>query len=243
MRWVRQARKQDLLSDDHFTVDGTLIDAWASMKSFQPIEPSQDSGKPPQDGGSNPNVDFRGERCSNKAHRSRTDPEARLMRKGLGKEARLSFLGHALMENKNGLCIDLKVNKATGYAEREAALDMLSRQVRKRVHPKTLGADKGYHASDFVDGLRSMNMTPHIAQAKSRNTSGLDGRTTRHAGYAVSQRIRKRVEEIFGWFKTVGGLRKTRFRGVERTQEYVFMLGAAYNLLRMSQLVPTGGGT
>ena len=240
---VRQARKQDLLSDDHFTVDGTLIDAWASMKSFQPIEPSQDSGKPPQDGGSNPNADFRGERCSNKAHRSRTDPEARLMRKGLGKEARLSFLGHALMENKNGWCIDLKVNKATGYAEREAALDMLSRQVRKRVHPKTLGADRGYHASDFVDGLRSMNMTPHIAQAKNRNTSGLDGRTTRHAGYAVSQRIRKRVEEIFGWFKTVGGLRKTRFRGVERTQEYVFMLGAAYNLLRMSQLVPTGGGT
>lgn len=236
---VRQARRQDLLSDDHFTVDGTLIDAWASMKSFQPTETSKDSGKPPKDGGRNAGSDFRGEKRSNKTHQSRTDPEARLMRKGPGKEARLSFLGHALMENRNGLCIDLKVNEATGYAEREAALAMLSRQGRKQVHPKTLGADKGYHASDFVDGLRGKNIIPHIAQAKNRKTPGLDGRTTRHADYVVSQRIRKRVEEIFGWFKTVGGLRKTRFRGVERTQEYVFMLGAAYNLLRMSKLVPT----
>lgn len=240
---VRQARKQDLLSDDHFTVDGTLIDAWASMKSFQPAESQKDSGKPPQDGGSNANVDFRGEKRSNKTHRSRTDPQARLMRKGPGKEARLSFLGHALMENRNGLCIDLKVNQATGYAEREAALDMLDRQSKKRVRPKTLGADKGYHASDFVSGLRSRKIIPHIAQAKNRKTPGLDKRTTGHAGYAISQKIRKRVEEIFGWFKTVGGLRKTRFRGVERTQECTFMVGAAYNLLRMSKLAPVGGAT
>lgn len=236
---VGQARKQDLLSDDHFTVDGTMIDAWASLKSFKP----EDSGKPPEEGSRNSDVDFRGEKRSNKTHQSTTDPEARLMRKGPGKEARLSFLGHALMENRNGLCIDIKINEATGYAEREAALDMLERQSKKRVRPKTLGADKGYHASDFVSALRSRNIIPHIAQAKNRKTPGLDKRTTRHAGYAISQRIRKRVEEIFGWFKTVGGLRKTRFRGVERTQEYTFMVGAAYNLLRMSKLAPTGGAT
>jgi len=232
---VGQARKQDLLSDDHFTVDGTMIDAWASLKSFKPKE--EGSGKPSEDGGSNPDVDFRGEKRSNKTHQSTTDPEARLMRKGNGKEARLSFLGHALMENKNGLCIDIKINEATGYAEREAALDMLKRQSKKRVCPKTLGADKGYHASDFVSALRSRNIVPHIAQAKNRKTPGLDKRTARHAGYAISQRIRKRVEEIFGWFKTVGGLR------IERTQEYTFMVGAAYNLLRMSKLAPTGGAT
>ena len=240
---VHQARKQDLLSDDHFTVDGTLIDAWASMKSFQEKESQRDSDNPPKDGGRNSDKDFRGEKRSNQTHRSTTDPEARLMRKGPGKEAKLSFLGHALMENRSGLCIDLKVNEATGHAERQAALDMLSRQSRKRVHPKTLGADKGYHASDFVGALRGKNIIPHIAQAKNRKTPGLDQRTARHAGYKVSQRIRKRVEEIFGWFKTVGGLRKTRFRGVERTQECAFMVGAAYNLLRISKLVPAGGVT
>lgn len=240
---VRQARKQDLLSDDHFTVDGTLIDAWASMKSFQPKETGDSSSKPPASGGSNPEVDFRGEKRSNQTHESTTDKEARLMRKGPGKEARLSFSGHALMENRNGLCIDLKINEATGHAERQAALAMLSRQGRKRVRPKTLGGDKGYHASDFIHALRCKRIIPHIARVKNRKTSGLDGRTTRHAGYAVSQRIRKRVEEIFGWFKTVGGLRKTRFRGIERTQEYAFMVGAAYNLLRMSKLVPAAGMT
>ena len=238
---VREARKQDLLSDDHFTVDGTLIDAWASLKSFRPKD--DDSGKPSGGGGSNPDVDFHGEKRSNKTHRSTTDPESRLMRKGAGKEAKLSFAGHALMENRNGLCIDLKINEATGHAERQAALAMLSRQGRKRVHPKTLGADKGYHASDFVEALRKKEIIPHVAQIKNRKTYGLDGRTTRHAGYAISQRIRKRVEEIFGWMKTVGGLRKTRCRGVERTQEHALMVGAAYNLLRMGKLLPRPGTT
>ena len=149
------------------------------------------------------------------------------MRKGLGKEAKLSFSGHALMENRNGLCIDLQIGEATQRSERQAALAMLSRQGRKRVRPKTLRADKEYHASDFVDALRCKDISPHIAQVKNRETSGLDGRTTGHARYAVSQRIRKWVEEIFGWFKTVGGLRKTRFRGIQRTQEYAFMVGAA----------------
>lgn len=239
---VREARKQDLLSDEHFTVDGTLIDAWASTKSFQPKE-TDDSDKQPKGGGRNPTVDFHGEKRSNQTHQSTTDPEARLMRKGPGKEAKLSFSGHALMENRNGLCIDLKINEATGHAEREAALSMLSRQGRKRVRPKTMGADKGYHSSDFINALRCKDIIPHIARVKNRKTYGLDGRTTRQAGYAVSQRIRKRVEEIFGWFKTVGGLRKTRFRGIERTQEYAFLVGAAYNLLRMSKLVPAGGVT
>lgn len=212
---VRQARQQDLLSDDHY-----------------------DSDNPPKGGGRNPTVDFHGENRSNQTHQSTTDKEARLMRKGSGKEARLSFSGHALMENRNGLCVDLSVGEATGRAEREAALAMLSRQGRKRVCPKTLGADKGYHASDFIDALRGKNIIPHIARVRNRKTSGLDGRTTRHAGYTVSQRIRKWVEEIFGWFKTVGGLRKTQFKGIKRTQEYAFMVGAAYNLIRMSKLIP-----
>lgn len=240
---VRQARRQDLLSDDHFTVDGTLIDAWASMKSFQSKEIQTGSGKPPRDGGSNSTSDFRGEKRSNKTHQSTTDPESRLMRKGLGKEAKLSFSGHALMENRNGLCVDLKINEATGHAERKAALSMLSRQGRKRVRPKSLGADKGYHSADFIDALRRKNIIPHIDEVKNRKPSGLDRRTTRHANYAISQRIRKRVEEIFGWFKTVGGLRKTRFKGIARKQDYTFMVGAAYNLLRMSKLAPIGAVT
>ena len=240
---VREARKQDLLSDEHFTVDGTLIDAWASMKSFQPKETGGGSGNPPPGGGRNATLDFKGEKRSNQTHQSRTDPEARLMRKSFGQTAKLSFSGHALMENRNGLCIDLQIGEATHRSERRAALSMLSRQGRKRVRPKTLGADKGYHSADFIDALRRKNIIPHIAEVKNRSTPGLDGRTTRHAGYGISQRIRKRVEEIFGWFKTVGGLRKTRFRGIERTQEYAFMVGAAYNLLRMSKLSPGLGAT
>lgn len=240
---VRQARKQDLLSDDHFTVDGTLIDAWASLKSFRSQESKEGSGQPPQDGGRNSMADYRGEKRSNKTHRSTTDPQARLMRKSYGQEAKLSFAGHALMENRNGLCMDLKINEATGHAERQGALAMLDRQEGKGALPKTLGADKGYHASDFVFALRGKKIIPHIARAKNRKTPGLDGRTTRHAGYAVSQKIRKRVEEIFGWMKTIGGLRKTRFRGIERTQEYAFIVGAAYNLLRMSKLSPGLGAT
>jgi len=205
---IRQAREHKLLSDDHFTVDGTLIESWASLKSFQPKDAKRRKKMPPDDPG-NPSVDFKGQKRSNKTHQSTTDPEARLMRKSFGQTAKLSFSGHVLMENRNGLCLDMKIGEATHKSERRAALSMLSRQGRKRVRPKTLGADKGYHFSDFIHALRRKEIIPHIAEVKNRNTPGLDGRTTRREGYAVSQRIRKRVEEIFGWLKTVGGLRNT----------------------------------
>ncbi len=232
---VCYARAADLLSDEHFTVDGTLIEAWASLKSFKPNAPIEAPAAPPDDPG-NPSVDFHGEKRANATHQSTTDPEARLARKGKGKEAKLSFSGHVLMENRHGLCVELRLEPATGTAERDAAERMLDRQARKGVSPTTLGADKGYHATAFVQGLRDRQIRPHIAQVTGRGTPGLDGRTTRHHGYALSQRIRKRVEEIFGWMKTVGGLRKTRFRGLARTELYMHFVGAAYNLLRISRL-------
>ncbi len=232
---VRYARTEGLLSDEHFTVDGTLIEAWASLKSFTPRGSGPAPGGPPDDPG-NPTVNFHGERRSNATHQSTTDPEARLARKGKGKEAKLCFSGHVLMENRHGLCVDLRVDPATGLAEREAALRMLARQARKRVRPRTLGADKGYHTRDFVQCLRHRRIRPHLAQVSGRHTPGLDGRTTRHAGYALSQRIRKRVEEIFGWLKPIGGLRKSRFRGRARTEQYALLAGAAYNLLRIGRL-------
>ncbi len=216
-------------------MDGTLIEAWASLKSFKPKEPTKGSSAPPDDPG-NPSVDFHGEKRSNATHQSTTDPEARLARKGKGKEAKLSFSGHVLMENRHGLCVELRLEPATGTAEREAAEQMLARQARKGIHPTTLGADKGYHATGFVQTLRDRHIRPHIAQVTGRRTPGLDGRTTRHQGYALSQRIRKRVEEIFGWMKTIGGLHKTRFRGRARTELYAHFVGAAYNLLRISRL-------
>jgi IS5 family transposase len=228
---VSEARKRGLLSDEHFTVDGTLIEAWASMKSFKPKD-----GPPSAGGGSSGGmVDFRGERRTNDTHESTTDNEAKLMRKGKGKEARLSYGGHALMENRSGLCVDIKVRSAL-ETETEAAKDMLSRQARKRVRPTTLGADKGYHTKDFVAHLRKKKIVPHIAQIEGRTTPGLDARTTRHAGYAISQRKRKRVEEIFGWMKAYGGLRRTMARGLARVQLHAYIVGAAYNLLRMSRL-------
>lgn len=234
---VRLARKAGLLSDEHFTVDGSLIEAWASLKSFRPKgEDSSDRPTTDDDPG-NPTVNFRGEKRSNATHVSTTDPEARLMRKGPGKESKLSYNAHALMENRNGLLIDLHVSEATGMAEREAAEEMLRRQRRKRVRPKTLGADKGYDTRDFVALLRRRKITPHVAaNEERRGGSAIDGRTTRHAGYAISQRIRKRVEEIFGWLKSIGGFRRTRFRGRERTQLQGWLVGAAYNLLRMANL-------
>jgi transposase len=228
---VSEARKRGLLSDEHFTVDGTLIEAWASMKSFKPKD-----GPPSAGGGSSGGmVDFRGERRTNDTHESTTDNEAKLMRKGKGKEARLSYGGHALMENRSGLCVDIKVRSAL-ETETAAAKDMLSRQARKRVRPTTLGADKGYHTKDFVAHLRKKKIAPHIAQIEGRTTPGLDARTTRHAGYAISQRKRKRVEEIFGWMKAYGGLRRTMARGLARVQLHAYIVGAAYNLLRMSRL-------
>jgi len=237
---VRRAREADLMSDDHFTVDGSLIEAWASLKSFRPKE--EDPSDRPTDGDpGNPSVDFHGEKRSNETHQSTTDPESRLMKKGKGREAKLCFGVHALMENRHGLLLDMCVTKATGTAEEEAAEIMLKRQARKGVRPKTLGGDKAYDRRSFVALLRSRKIMPHVAaNEERRGGSAIDGRTTRHEGYAVSQRIRKRVEEIFGWMKSIGGFRKTRYRGVQRTHLAAWFVGAAYNLLRISKLMPNG---
>lgn len=233
---VRLARKDKLLSSDHFTVDGTLIDAWASFKSFK----RKDDDEPPKSGGDGTGmVDFKGEKRSNATHRSTTDPDAKLMRKGNGQPAKLSYGGHALMENRSGLCIDLLITDAT-LAEHKAARQLLTRARRRRIHPKTLGADKGYHVKDFVQHLREHKIKPHIARIDGRKTPGLDGRTTCTEGYKVSQRKRKRVEEIFGWLKTVGGMRKTRFIGEARTQIAAYLSAAAYNLLRIAKLQDAG---
>ena len=232
---VQQARAAQLLSDEHFTVDGTLIEAWASLKSVKPKNAGEPP--PPEDPG-NPTVNFHGERRTNATHQSTTDPEARLARKGAGKEAKLCFSGHVLMEHRHGLCVDLQIAPATGTAEREVALAMLRRQARRGIRPRTLAADKGYHCRDFVQQLRTRRIRPHLAQRTGWHTPGLDGRTTRHRSYTLSQRIRKRVEEIFGWTKTIGGLQRSRFRGIARTQQAAFFIGAAYNLLRLSRLSP-----
>jgi transposase len=235
---VRQARGAGLMSDDHFTVDGTLIEAWASMKSFRP-KGEKPSDRPTDGDPGNPTVDFHGEKRSNATHQSTTDSESRLMRKAKGKEARLSFGAHALMENRNGLLVDLRVMPATGMAEPEAAEAMLKRQARKGVKPKTLGGDKWYDQRGFVSMLRARKITPHVAQnSERRGGSAIDGRTTRHVGYSLSQRFRKKVEEIFGWVKVVGGFRRTRFKGAQRTQLSAWFVGAAYNLLRMAKLMP-----
>jgi hypothetical protein len=211
-----------LLSTDHFSVDGTLIEAWASMKSFRPKslssgeDPRNGAGDPPDAGGGrNKEADFHGQKRSNATHASTTDPEARLYRKGPGKEAKLCFIGHALMENRHGLFVDACLTQADGHAERIAAFHMIEPRA-DRPRAITLGADKAYDAEDFVNELRTMRVTPHVAQNTSGRASAIDGRTTRHEGYAVSQRIRKRIEEGFGWIKTVAGQDKTRFGGCNR---------------------------
>jgi len=232
---VRLARKDKLLSSDHFTVDGTLIDAWASFKSFK----RKDDDEPPKPGDGTGMVDFKGEKRSNATHQSTTDPEAKLMRKGNGQPAKLSYGGHALMENRSGLCVDLLITDAT-LAEHQAARQLLTRARRRKIHPKTLGADKGYHVKDFVQHLREHGIKPHIARIDGRKTPGLDGRTSCTEGYKVSQRKRKRIEEIFGWLKTVGGMRKTRFIGEARTQIAAYLSAAAYNLLRIAKLQSAG---
>jgi transposase len=232
---IGRARGEGLLSDEHFTVDGTLIEAWASLKSLRPLD-EPPSERPPDDPGT-PTVNFRGERRTNATHRSTTDPEARLARKGKGKEAKLCFGGHVLMENRHGLCVDAVVTSATETTEPAAAMRLLRRQARCGVRPTTLGADQGFHTRAFIRFLRRRRIRPHVAQIAGRQTPGLDGRTTRHAGYQISQRLRKRIEEIFGWAKTTGGLRKTRFRGVARTQPALYWVGSAYNLLRISRLL------
>ncbi|HUL22550.1 MAG TPA: IS5 family transposase [Thermodesulfobacteriota bacterium] len=237
---VRQAREAGLMSDDHFTVDGTLIEAWASLKSFRP-KGEKGSQRPTDGDPGNPTVDFRGEKRSNQTHESTTDPESRLIRKSRGKEAKLSYGAHLLMENRNGLLVDLRITRATGTAEEEGAEAMLKRQSRKRIRPRTLGMDKGYDTKGFVSILRRRKITPHVAQnSERRGGSAIDGRTTRHWGYEVSQRIRKRVEEINGWIKAVGGFRRTRFKGEARTQLAGWFVGVAYNLLRMAKLMPQG---
>src|ERR1700722_4800182 len=225
---VEQARRAGLMSDDHFTVDGTLIDAWASMKSFQKKQP--DKQDPPDDPG-NPSVDFRGERRRNDTHESRTDPEAELARKSPGQPSRLAFSGHALMENRNGLLVDLRIGRGN-ESEREVALTLL----RAHADGGTVAGDRGYDRHGFVAGCRELGITPHVAQYEHR-ASAIDGRTTRHPGYVVSQRIRKRVEEIFGWLKTVANFRKTRLRGIQRTPHAAHLKGAAYHLLRMAKLM------
>ena len=222
-----------LLSTDHFSVDGTLVEAWASMKSFRPKD---GSGEPPAGDGRNREADFHGQKRSNETHASTTDPEARLYRKGPGKEAKLCFMGHALMENRNGLVVDACLTEANGHAERIAALHMIEPRA-DRPRPITLGADRGYDAEDFVNELRSMKATPHVAQNTSGRSSAVDGRTTRHAGYAVSQRIRKRIEEAFGWIKTVAGQERTKFRGRERVGWAFTFAAAAYNLARLPKLL------
>jgi IS5 family transposase len=231
---VAQARAADLLSDEHFTVDGTLIEAWASHKSFQP----KDDQQPPSggDAGSNPSVDFKGTKRSNQTHQSTTDPDARLYRKSKNTGAYLGYLGHALMENRNGLVVDGLLTSATGTAERDAALEMIDRLGgSQRI---TLGADKGYDTASFIEELRARGVTPHVAQNTSNRRSAIDVRTTRHGGYEVSQRKRKRVEEIFGWQKVVGGIRKVKVRGIDHVGSVFTYALAAFNLVRMRKLVP-----
>jgi len=225
----RQAERAGLLSNEHFTVDGTLIEAWASMKSFRP----KDDQDPPTSGGRNSEVDFKGQQRKNETHQSTTDPDARLLKKGKGKEAKLCFMGHALMENRSGLVVDSRLTQATGTAERSAALEMI--EDVPGTQQITLGADRGYDVASFVKELRQLRATPHVAQ-KTKGTA-IDKRTTRHAGYQTSLKIRKRVEEIFGWMKTTGVLRKTRHRGLERVECDFTLAVTAYNLVRMRTLI------
>ena len=237
---LAQPQVKRLLSNDHFSVDGTLIEAWASMKSFKPKTSGEPGGgddtEPPAPGGRNVEVDFKGQKRSNETHESTTDPEARLYRKGPGMEAKLCFIGHALMENRSGLIVDACLTAADGHAERIAALAMIEPRA-DRSRGISLGADKAYDAEDFVNELRSMNVRPHVAQNTNGRRSAIDGRTTRHPGYAMSQKIRKRIEEGFGWTKTVAGQCKTRFRGKARVGWAFTFAAAAYNLVRLPKLL------
>jgi transposase len=230
---LKQASTAGLVSDEHFSVDGTLIEAWASQKSFQ--RKDQTDVPPPDDPG-NPTVNFHGETRRNDTHESKTDPDARLARKGGGQESKLAYCGNVLIENGNGLVVDTELVKASGTAERDAALLMVDRiGSGERI---TVAGDKGYDTRDFVAELRSMNATPHVAQNDKRpGGSAIDSRTTRHAGYKVSQQKRKRIEEVFGWLKTVGMLRKTRHRGVFKVGWVFTFAASAYNLVRMRNLL------
>ena len=242
-RIVSLAREHGWVSDAHFTVDGTLIDAWASLKSFQP----KSGPRNPGDGDAgNPSVDFHGQRRTNATHQSTTDAEAQLARKGRGKEARLCFGLHALMENRHGLCVQAEITTAHGTTECMAATELLARQIDEAEQPpQSVGADKGYHSAEMVGFCRKHEIKPHVAEVKGREVQGLDGRTTGSGGYQTSQRVRKRIEEIFGWAKETGGLRRTRKRGVERVGLSTRLILCAYNLVRMGKLLgsPPGAAT
>lgn len=226
---AEQARRNNLLSDEHFSVDGTLIEAWASIKSFKP------KNEPPQAPmGRNEERDFHGKKLKNDTHASTSDPNAKLYKKGKGKEAKLSYMGHALMENRNGLIVNVMVTTATGTAERDAAAIMVAEVPGS--HRITVGGDKGYDTKGFVEAMRDNHATPHVAQNTTNRASAIDGRTTRHEGYKVSIRIRKRIEEAFGWIKAIGNFRKTRHKGVEKVDWYFTLTAAAYNLIRMRKL-------
>jgi transposase len=233
---VNQARRKRLLSDDHFTVDGTLIEAWAGQKSFQRKTDDSSRLPPPQAPGGNPTINYRSEKRSNATHESLTDHFARLFKKTRGAEAKLCYLGHLVTENRNGLVVDTRLTLATGTAEREAAI-AVAEQMAGRHKRATLGADRAYDTRDFVKSMRGLEITPHVAQNTSNRRSAIDERTTRHEGYAISQRKRKRVEEVFGWMKTVALQRKTRFRGPERVGWMFTFAAAAYNLVRMRNLM------
>ena len=226
-----QGAVKALLSDDHFSVDGTLIEAWASMKSFRP---NDGSGAPPAPG-RNGERDFHDEKRRNETHASTTDPDARLYRKGPGQPAKLGYLGHVLTENRHALVVDTRLTLATGTAEREAALEMVAQ--RPGTRRITLGADKAYDVAAFVADLRALNATPHVAQNTANRRSAIDGRTTRHPGYAVSGWLRKRIEEVFGWSKAAAGLRKTHHRGLARVGWMFTLITTAYNLVRLGKLV------
>jgi len=235
-RVTEQARVKGLTSDEHFTVDGTLLEAWAGAKSFQPKDKKR---SPPEDPG-NPTVNFRGEKRSNETHASRTDPEALLARKGAGKESKLSYCGNLLVENRNGLIVDAEVFQAKGTAERDAALIMMERL--PGTQPVTVGGDKGFDTYGFVEECRHLRVVPHVAQNLGRpGGSAIDGRTTRHSGYACSQKKRKRIEECFGWLKTIALMRKVRHRGVCKVHWIFTLACAAYNLVRMRNLAVAAG--
>ena len=229
---VRQAKLRRYVSSDHFSVDGTLLEAWASHKSYKPKDgPGPDTGA----SGRNAEANFHGHKRSNQTHRSTTDPEALLARKSAGTPARLCYAGHFLMENRNALIVDIELTQADGYAERATALEMLGRLPRRR-RRRTVAADKGYDTAGFVADCRDLGVTPHVAPNTTNRRSAIDGRTTRHPGHRTSQRIRPRIEEPFGWIKTIAGGRKLRYRGRQRNRAWFLLAGATYNILRITAL-------
>ncbi|MGA8213293.1 MAG: IS5 family transposase [Candidatus Sulfotelmatobacter sp.] len=232
---LKQARKHNLLSDEHFTVDGTLLEGWAGQKSFRRVDDDHQSPSTRTGQGSNPTVNFHREKRSNQAHCSTTDPDAMLSRKSRGSGAVLAYRGHLLTENRNGLVVSTLTTRAHGSAERDAAL--LMAEALPGTNRVTLGADKGYDAHGFIAELRHMQITPHVAQNDTNRQSGVDERTTRHAGYQVSQKKRKRIEEVFGWMKNIGLLRELRHRGLERVEWMFTFTAAVYNLVRIRNLM------